>query len=767
MRRELTTTALLALVLVAATPSYDRVFDGPAWRAPVLAAAAFALLLASLVRRLGRGWLLSAVASVLAAVAVTPWLVGLSEGPVLPGTDALSALSGLWSTGLVQLTQTPPPAPITAGLLLLTVVGWWTVAHVAHELAVRLSREGAALVVMTVLWAWPLAIESPDGRTLMNLVPFAVAAGIVLLASADEDARRAGSVPRLSLVGVTVGAVAVVVAVAAPWLLPGYGQAAWVSLASTTGPRGYQPIVDVSNRLGSPEERDVLQVRSPHRTYLRLAGLDSFDGATWRLGPPDGGSYSPDPQSLHPATDLLPPEEPASSTRTFEVDIDVLELDNIYVPLPYQPVEVMGPIREDMVWSSEGGFLATWDTVETNGSPTVGISEGTNYRVRVAQPTPSFDELREVSFDEATLERHTELPRDYPQLGELAEEVYADAGAETVVERALALQDWFIGPEGDFTYDLGVPALRGDDALTEFVLEDRVGYCEYFATAMAVMLRETGIPARVAVGFLPGRVTDEPDEDGELTEYTVSTGDAHAWVEVLFPGHGWITFEPTPRSDETHLLPREDELTPIRNEAERTEADEPDGAQGPDPGDLDELVPDTDDLPDEAGAGPDDDTAAGAATDSGAGPWSWLAVVAVLIAALGAVSRLRRPGIERGGSPRERVLSAQDRLLRTAKRAGVGRRPNETTREVLERWHRDGRIEARHAAAAPVLQAAAFQGPLDDMAAEEVTATVTEAEQLLRDSVPRRRRLLAPARAAGDALRRGIARLTGAWRPAR
>ena len=766
MRRELTTTGLLALVLVAATPSYDRVFDDPAWRVPALAAAAIALLLAALVRRIGRGWLLSGAATVIAAVAVMPWLVGLSDGPVLPGRDALAALSELWSTGLVQLTGTPAPAPPTAGLVLLTAGGWWVVAHMAHELAVRMAREGAALVVMTVLWAWPLAIEAPGERSLLQLVPFVVAAGIVLLASADDESRRTGSVPRLSLVGVSVGAVAVVVAVSAPWLLPGYGEPAWVSLGERAGPRGYQPIVDVSNRLGSPEERDVLRVRSPHRTYLRLAGLDSFDGSTWRLGPPDGGSYSPDPASLHPATDLLPPEEPATSTRTFEVDIDVLELDNIYVPLPYQPVEVMGPLRDDMVWSTEGGFLATWDTVEDNGTPTVGISEGTNYRVRAARPTPDFDQLQEVSFDEATVAQHTQLPRDYPRLGEVAEQVYDAAGAQTVVERALALQDWFIGPEGGFTYDLDVPALRGDDALTDFVLENRVGYCEYFATAMAVMLRETGIPARVAVGFLPGRVTDEPDEDDELTEYTVSTGDAHAWVEVLFPGHGWITFEPTPRSDETHLLPREDDLAPIRNEAERAEQDGVSGSEGPAPGDLEALVPDTDQAEDPADT-PGEDEAAAAPADGESSGWGWLVVAVALVLGLVALRLFGRRVIERDSSPRDRLLHAQDELLRTARRAGIGRQPHETTHEVLQRWHRDGRIESRHAAAAPVMQAAAFDGPLDEATADEATAVVAEAEQVLRSSVPRRQRLLRPLRTARTAMRTGRDRLAEWWQSTR
>ncbi|MFP4635601.1 MAG: transglutaminaseTgpA domain-containing protein [Nitriliruptoraceae bacterium] len=760
MRRELTTTGLLALVLLASVPAYDRVFADTAWRAPTLAGAAIAVLLAAVVRRLGRGAVLSTVVSAVGAVALLPWLVGLADGPVVPGRAALEALGSLWAIGEVELAETPPPAPATAGLVLLTIVGWWLIAHLAHEVGVRLGREGAALVILTVLWAAPLAIEVPAGRGLAELVPFLVASALVMLAGADDEARRSGTVPRLSLVGVLVAAGGIVVAVSAPWLLPGHDQPAWVAFGASDAPRGYQPIVDVSNRLGSPEERDVLRVRSPQRTYLRLAGLDSFDGSTWRLGPPEGGTYSPEPDALHPATDLLPPEQPAASTQTFEVEVDVLELENIYVPLPYQPIEVLGPMRDDMVWSTDGGFLATWDTVEDDDAPTVGISEGTNYRVRVAEPNPDFEELEEVSFDPQTVSEHTQLPRDYPELGELAEEIYAEADADSVVERALALQDWFIGPEGDFTYDLEVPALRGEQALRDFVLEDRIGYCEYFATSMAVMLRETGIPARVAVGFLPGRVTDEAADDEELTEFTVSTGDAHAWVEVLFPGYGWITFEPTPRSDETQLLPRTDNLAPTENEAERTEELAEDQQQ-PGPGDIDQQVPDEQPesgAPVEGGDGTDD----GSGSGGEGSPVTWSVVVAGagLVVALLVVGVTRRRVTSTTGTHRERVIAAQRRLLATAARSGLGRRPHETIREVFDRWLHGGHIEQRHAATAPTVQAAAFDGPLDHASADAATTLLAEAEERLKHSVPRRRRLLAPLRSAGLVLRRAWARLS-------
>ena len=77
------------------------------------------------------------------------------------------------------------------------------------------------------------------------------------------------------------------------------------------------------------------------------------------------------------------------------------------------------------------------------------------------------------------------------------------------------------------------------DGFTECFLRVKRGYCMYYATAMVMLLRHEGIPARFVEGFLPG-------ERVGLQEM-VRTQDAHAWVEVYFPRFGWVTFDPTPR----------------------------------------------------------------------------------------------------------------------------------------------------------------------------------------------------------------------------
>lgn len=760
MARELLGAVLVLMAVVATLPAYSLVFDDLAWRPPVLVAAVAAVVLAAVARRLRAPALVSLIVSAGALLTVAPWLTGLAPQLGLPEPGQLTALRELAAQGLVELAETPSPAPALAGLVLLLVTLTWTVAHTAHELLVRRRFTGAALVAITTLWAVPLVVPAPAAAGSQHVVSFLAAVAVLLLAtSAPLQGAVAGRV-----VGVGVAAAVIVAAITTPTLLPGYGEPGWVQLSSGSTPRGYQPIVDVSERLRAPEERDVLRVRATQRTYLRLAGLEHFDGASWRLGSGETGPFRPDPADLISATGPLPPEAPAARVERVFVDVEVLELENIYVPVPYQPIEVLGPQRAEMVWSTDGGFLATWDTTAEDGAGALraGVRQGVTYRVEAARPTPRFDELTAVATDAAELARFTVLPDEYPELTAKAEEIYAAAGATTTIERALALQDWFVGPEGGFTYDLEVPALRGDDALTDFVLEDRVGYCEYFATAMAVMLRATGIPARVAVGFLPGTVVRpaDPAAGRELTEYLVSTADAHAWVEVLFPGYGWVTFEPTPRADGTHLLPTADDLAPIENVREIEESAAPDPTElEADDAEQPVEVPEDAATPPEASEDPADvEAATTGGSEGGVTGTRAVLVLAGLALVLAAAAALTRSSSRSApDDPRQTVTAAQQRLLRRADQLGVGRARHETVRELLTRWQAEGRSRPQHDhdELARTLQAAAFDGPVDEQAAQRAVAATERLVEELEATAARSTLVLAPVRVPVDRARTG------------
>jgi protein-glutamine gamma-glutamyltransferase len=130
---------------------------------------------------------------------------------------------------------------------------------------------------------------------------------------------------------------------------------------------------------------------------------------------------------------------------------------------------------------------------------------------------------------------YLQLPRIDERIPRLATQIAGSAGNN--YDKAVALESYLRTRYG---YSLQLPRVQPADPLANFLFERRQGHCEYFASAMAVMLRTLKIPSRVVNGF-------RSDEFNDVTgKYVVRARDAHAWVEVYFPGYGWITFDPTP-----------------------------------------------------------------------------------------------------------------------------------------------------------------------------------------------------------------------------
>jgi transglutaminase-like putative cysteine protease len=127
--------------------------------------------------------------------------------------------------------------------------------------------------------------------------------------------------------------------------------------------------------------------------------------------------------------------------------------------------------------------------------------------------------------------------RPYRALYERARRIAG--AARSPYEAAAALELW-LRTAGGFTYDERPPSAPGVPPLVGFVTRTKAGYCQHFAGAMALMLRYLGVPARVAAGFTSGAF-DPRSGTWEVTDH-----DAHTWVEVWFPGFGWLPFDPTP-----------------------------------------------------------------------------------------------------------------------------------------------------------------------------------------------------------------------------
>ena len=150
---------------------------------------------------------------------------------------------------------------------------------------------------------------------------------------------------------------------------------------------------------------------------------------------------------------------------------------------------------------------------------------------------PSREELRMAgrSYPAPLAAMYLRLPALDPRVSRLAAQITSSAGNE--FDKAAAVENYL---KTRFGYTLELPPSAVKDPIANFLFERKQGHCEYFASAMAVMLRTLGIPSRVITGF-------RSDEFNDLTaNYVVRAKDAHAWVEAYFPGSGWHTFDPTP-----------------------------------------------------------------------------------------------------------------------------------------------------------------------------------------------------------------------------
>lgn len=367
-----------------------------------------------------------------------------------------------------------------------------------------------------------------------------------LLCFANQDSRvevpQSGSVdskssvlrvlPARRIIGVVVCLVALIFVLAVPIFLltPRLERTARARVRGGAG-----GLVGFSGRLalgqiGSLQQSDdlVMRVRlddaSKTAAMLRWRGsaFDNFDGREWRrteMASQLAASQRPDFFDLGGARGMV---RPTGQTVILEpLDTQVLfaapRVIAIEGSLPYVLVD------------SEGGLTSSAHTTER-----------IVYRAHSDFSTPAVEELRvdrRAYPDRA--ERYLHLPAIDPRLARLATEI-ARSAAPTRYDFAVAVERYL---RENYRYSLDMRA-RGDDPLADFLFGVRAGHCEYFASAMAVMLRTQGIATRVVNGFQAGRYNSKADA------YIVRQRDAHAWVEVYFPAtDAWVAFDPTPYAE--------------------------------------------------------------------------------------------------------------------------------------------------------------------------------------------------------------------------
>lgn len=512
-----------AAALVALWP-YTSVIEPGSWSFAVVAvivltAVAGAGMRVLLSRRpsLVRGGSTLAVQVFLAVAAMTQ-LVAADTAflGLIPTPTTLTTFSTLASSAWEEVVYGSAPIEASPGLRVVMGFGFAVVAILLDHLVVQRNAVLAGLLTATV-GAVPMIVTLGDA----NVVWFVVLGILILLlfrqtSTRDPHAPRRASGAITAGVGVVAIAAAVVVAPAMP---------VSASLAGT----GTGVIVDASLRLGddlrqpNPVEVLTLATKSDTAPYLRLTTLSHFNGRIWM---PDEGETQAQSEGFGPAEwggDVAITEQTTS--------IRVLRMSSSWLPVPYPATSVQG-------------LTGAWRIVPENRTVTSRTSDavGNDYTVASARVTPTLEQIQAVSAAPVASDRETK-PVELPEIiGTTAAEVTADATND--YDRLVDLQNWF---RSEFTYSLETPVQEGFDgtgaeAVARF-LDVRSGYCVHFAGAFALMAESLGMDVRIVVGYLPGMRTEE--KRGDERVYSVTSDQLHSWPEVLFPGIGWVPFEPT------------------------------------------------------------------------------------------------------------------------------------------------------------------------------------------------------------------------------
>ena len=528
VRTVLVTAPALAVVAVAWLRLEDPV--KPLLR--TFALVALALAAATPQRRSLR--LLGAVVATVVAARVA---VGVDLVP-WPVANGFSALGTRFGNGFADFygTHLPFDPRVHVAMDELVLAAVFIFSLLASLLAAE-RKPVAAAVAILVGAGWPATLLGPSHGVAMG----AAILGATLVVLAGLGSRRVPALALPAAAVVAAGAVAVGSATAAQ-----HGLLHWQSwnLAHVaTGPAGLGFVWDAQyGGLEWPAHPTVvLEVKSARRpTYLRAAVLDDFIGDGWALGLPRAAD------SLEPAAAFNPRNETKELVIVEGLADTRLVGGSIPVRFAAGDAPLNRPVRGFASLDQElpRGFQYTVRSYDARPTAAelrrsapdypAALTRGNLFDVGRSVAMPAFGTHEQFQTARTLIAATPDLYR-YAPLARLAEQV---AGrARTPYDAVSRLEGWFVA-SGGFRYSDHPPLIF--PPLVSFITQTRAGYCQYFAGAMALMLRYLGIPARVAVGFAGGRY------NASRHAWLVTDRDAHAWVEVWFKGFGWLPFDPTP-----------------------------------------------------------------------------------------------------------------------------------------------------------------------------------------------------------------------------
>ncbi len=467
---------------------------------------------------------------------------------VLPNPKALRDVGELIQSARTQMNAEHAPLASTHALRLLTGAALVLLAILTDLLAVLFRRPLLAAAPLLEV----LAVASATSARAAHPAWFAGAAiGFLLILvsgtrlqdrawgpSVDGSAGRLGGARRMAATGI-------IAALVIPVILPsvsvnllarathhdgdgtggfgsGAGQAELTNFAGLRGSLKRTTAIDLVKVQVDPGTQPF---------YIRQAVLDVFTSNGWVAS---GGRFGQDQRldvgdqtfPIGPTNDSSAPDSSRPATR-IGAKFTVIGLGGRNLPLLANPLAL-----EALPGSSWDSRTATVDGVT--------LQRNSSYSETAMQPSPSINQLRNAprwpgSGDRQLDAQYLQLPTQPAEVTQLANRLTAGLGP---YDAARAIADYFTNGKNGFRYSLDGPTNDRQAALVSF-LNQKVGFCQQYAAAAAVLMRSAGLPARVVLGY----THRTPDAAGK---FTVTTADAHAWVETYFESIGWISFDPTP-----------------------------------------------------------------------------------------------------------------------------------------------------------------------------------------------------------------------------
>ncbi|HUF13299.1 MAG TPA: DUF3488 and transglutaminase-like domain-containing protein [Longimicrobiales bacterium] len=286
--------------------------------------------------------------------------------------------------------------------------------------------------------------------------------------------------------------------------------------------------------------------------YWRGRSYDAFDGVRWIRNTRRMPRAFP-PEEWYRSWGVAAAAERQADHRIYPGALDARVLFGLHPILDVLPRSDFRPIRDavgDLMYVSGGTPIYTVRSGWISPAPD---------RLRSAAPDsapdpPRLERTLSARLDQVALQYYVQLPPLTRRVHALADSLTARHASQ--YDRVLAVQRWL---QTSFAYTLDLPDSQEEATLDHFLFVRRAGHCEYFSTALAVLLRAQGIPTRNVNGFLGGQWN-------EFGRYlSVTQNDAHSWVEVWFPDIGWVPFDATPAGSTAALARGSDLLAPLRS----------------------------------------------------------------------------------------------------------------------------------------------------------------------------------------------------------